>query len=727
MRKRLVGAVLLAASLAITGCGSGVDTQQPGTQKLLAASSAVQADYRAAVQQLYVAYFGRPADPGGEANFSAALVAMNAPTGIQELNAAYASNASLRALVDAFGTSQESQNLYGAGDTSSFVTAIFNNVLGRAPAESGRQFWVDAIDNNGLTRGNAALSILAGALMNQSPQGLLDAALVANRVAAATSFTDTLRTSDAVSDYSGAQAAASARAMLSGVTSSTTSAQYQSRIASTVTLLAQSGASTDRSSAWLNFGRDAQHSAQTGGTSAQTLGRVVWRADVDLQPVYRAINGSPVPNLLSTGHYGSPVISSGNTVILPVKVTSAGTFRIEARSGVDGTLKWQVDTDYVPPTSKTSFNAALTANGRVYFPGAGGKLYYRDNVDGTPGELRTVVFYGAAAYAANQAAYDSSVIINTPLTIDAQGTVYFGFKVAGTNPLGIAGGIARVDADGNGSWVAAAAATGDSRIVKAQASAAPALSYDGTTVYAVMSSVLNGSLRPFGYLVALDSATLATKNKVLLLDHKTGYTADLTEGGTSSPTVGPDGDVYFGVLGDSNSSFYYTGWMLHYDSTLATQKATGPFGWDFTPSIVPASMVAGYTGSSSYLLVSKYNDYYTDEYRMAILDPNATQAHRTDPSVTVMKEVISVLSPFQASTGSYPEWCINTTAVDPSTGSVFMNSSDGYLYRWNLGTNTLSETFNMNNGYYQSYTPVALGPDGKVYSINNAVLMVIGK
>jgi hypothetical protein len=58
---------------------------------------------------------------------------------------------------------------------------------------------------------------------------------------------------------------------------------------------------------------------------------------------------------------------------------------------------------------------------------------------------------------------------------------------------------------------------------------------------------------------------------------------------------------------------------------------------------------------------------------------------------------------------------------------VFVNNSDGYLYRWDLSNNTLAERFNLNTGYFQSYTPTALGPDGKVYAINNAMLTVVGK
>src|SRR5581483_11196036 len=93
--------------------------------------------YSSVVQELYISYFGRPADAAGLSNFENALAAINAPTDIAGLAVAYGSNAAIKGLVDAFGTSAESAALYGNvnGSLSSienFVTAVFENVLGRA-------------------------------------------------------------------------------------------------------------------------------------------------------------------------------------------------------------------------------------------------------------------------------------------------------------------------------------------------------------------------------------------------------------------------------------------------------------------------------------------------------------------------------------------------------------------------------------------------------------------
>jgi hypothetical protein len=159
----------------------------------------------------------------------------------------------------------------------------------------------------------------------------------------------------------------------------------------------------------------------------------------------------------------------------------------------------------------------------------------------------------------------------------------------------------------------------------------------------------------------------------------------------------------------------------------------GSFGWDDTASIVPASMVPSYTGGSSYLLATKYNNYEgvgTGDglNRVAVLDPGASQ---TDPisGRPVMKEVLSILGPtFESgNTGPVKEWCINTAAVDPLTHSVLVNSEDGYLYRWDLHTNSFTQRIQLTSGIAESYTPTVIGADGAVYAVNNAVLFSVGR
>ncbi|HJV81183.1 DUF4214 domain-containing protein, partial [Noviherbaspirillum sp.] len=249
---RYLGIAICAAAVLLAGCGgSGTGSSLQGQDSTGKLATAVQLsssqyakpqalaaqDYTTAVQELYVAYFGRPADSTGLTNFATVLANAGAPADIQGLNNAYSSNSTVRWAIDAFGNSDESKALY-TGDTRSFVTAIYSNVLSRAPDSAGLAWWINAIDNGGLTRGNAALSIMAGALANTTPDGLNDAALIQKRIAVATNFTSTITTPTLVAAYDGNDAAATARNMLGTVTRTTDVTAFRTNIDATLSSLA---------------------------------------------------------------------------------------------------------------------------------------------------------------------------------------------------------------------------------------------------------------------------------------------------------------------------------------------------------------------------------------------------------------------------------------------------------------------------------------------------------
>lgn len=478
---------------------------------------------------------------------------------------------------------------------------------------------------------------------------------------------------------------------------------------------------------WLSYGGNAQHEALSA-VATQSFNRIAWKTPVDLAPQYTQQGYLLV-------HYGSPVITAKNTVILPVKTAADLVYRFEARSGSNGALIWSENSDYVMPDHRwtPTYNVTLTPSNRVYAPGAGGKVYYRDDADASNGTTKTQVFYGDAVYTANKAALDAGVIINTPITSDAQNNIYFGFVAKAGNPANLSSGIARIGADGKGSWVGAKAISGVGSVGKMATNSAVAVSRDGKTIYAVVNGDFVSGVRLTGYLLALDSTTLALKSKVSLDDPYERGPANISDDSTASPLVGPDGDVYIGVLEKTYGTHNARGWLLHFNSDLSVTKTPGSFGWDDTPSIVPASMVPSYKGSSSYLLMVKYNNYARAgtgdaKNKVAILDPNGTQIDSISP-ITTMAEVLTILGP--TPDPSYPggvvEWCVNTAAIDPFTKSVIVNSEDGVLYRWDLTTNKLSEKIRLTGGLGESYTPTAVGPDGQVYAINNAVLFAVGK
>jgi len=487
---------------------------------------------------------------------------------------------------------------------------------------------------------------------------------------------------------------------------------------------------------WSGYSHEAQHDA-IASVASQPLNRILWHTPVDLSV--------PTNN---TGelfiHYGSPLITRSNTVIVPVKTGAAGGFEVEALAGATGATNWVIATDYILPTHGwiPSFSPTLTPKNRLYYSGGGGTVYYCDAPDTTNAfpVVGQTAFYGLTNYIANTNAYLNNVFISTPITTDRYGNIYFGFQVAGSTPLNLQSGIARIDYNGTGTWIAASNAAGDAGIRKVSQNCAPALSNNHKMLYvAVNNSSTPSDFSDYGYLVALDSQTLAPLASVRLKDAKNpANDALLPDDGTASPTVGPDGDVYYGVLENPFPANNDRGWLLHFNSTLTQTKLPGAFGWDDTASIVPASMVPAYRGTSPYLLMTKYNNYADPGLngdgvnKIAILDP---QNSETDPvtGATVMNEVLTIAGPTpdpELRNAAHPnavrEWCINSAAVDPFTKSVLANNEDGRLYRWDLTSNTLSETNVLTAGVGEAYTPTVVGVDGIVYAINNAILFAIG-
>ena len=98
-------------------------------------------------------------------------------------------------------------------------------------------------------------------------------------------------------------------------------------------------------------------------------------------------------------------------------------------------------------------------------------------------------------------------------------------------------------------------------------SSAPAISNDGQTVYIAVNNGASG-VWSTGDLVAVNSNTLAVQHRVALLDPSSGSAAYLPDIGTASPTVGPDGDVYVGVLENPFPNNNDRGWLLHFSGDL---------------------------------------------------------------------------------------------------------------------------------------------------------------
>jgi hypothetical protein len=103
------------------------------------------------VQKVYIAYYLRPADPGGLYWWA------------QQLNAA---GGNMNALIDAYANSEEALRLWGTINSSNIGTLIdkvYMALFNRAPDTGGKQFYVNGFNSGQFTPGTIVLNILDGA------------------------------------------------------------------------------------------------------------------------------------------------------------------------------------------------------------------------------------------------------------------------------------------------------------------------------------------------------------------------------------------------------------------------------------------------------------------------------------------------------------------------------------------------------------------------------------
>lgn len=153
-----------------------------------------------AVQQLYVAYFNRPADTAGLDYWT---------------NVVAAQKGSTAAVSAAFAAEAEYKTAYANMTNAQVVNQVYQNLFGRPAETAGQTYWADLLDRKVITIDKVVAEIAKGAQTT-------DAEAYENKVAGAAAFTAALDTAAEQNGYKGAAANSQAKAFISSITTDAT-------------------------------------------------------------------------------------------------------------------------------------------------------------------------------------------------------------------------------------------------------------------------------------------------------------------------------------------------------------------------------------------------------------------------------------------------------------------------------------------------------------------------
>ncbi len=208
---------------------------------------------------------------------------------------------------------------------------------------------------------------------------------------------------------------------------------------------------------------------------------------------------------------------------------------------------------------------------------------------------------------------------------------------------------------------------------------------------------------------------------------------------SSSITVTPDGSLLFGSYTRYD---FGRGHLIKFDAN-GQFEGSYSFGRDLTPAI--------YQHDGTYSIVIKDNEYgggpqfgsycnvdaycpprQNGPFFITQLDPNLRVEWKFQNTNNQLctRNSDGTISCVPNNSGTQWqnigfEWCINAPVVD-FNGVVYANSEDGDLYAINQGGIVKANIF-LEQALGASYTPLAIGPDGRIYTENKGILFVIGQ
>jgi hypothetical protein len=278
----------------------------------------------ASIQGVYVALFGRPADP----------------TGLAYFNAATQNGANLTAIGDLASTA-EYKTRFENQNNAQIVASIYQSLFNRDPDADGLNFFVNALNTGSLNINNIAIAILDGA------QGS-DKTIVDAKIASANAFTTALDTPTEVAVYAGQSGVDAGVAFLADVT---TTAKTAADADTAVKTLVDNSNVGDLTVA-LTAASDTVSPAAAGTLKTTDKNDTITAAAGHWVAADKIDGGFGVDTLNAT-------VAAGVTV-LAGNVKSVEKFNITATAAVTVNLKEAVGVTHVTNNESTD---ALTLNG----------------------------------------------------------------------------------------------------------------------------------------------------------------------------------------------------------------------------------------------------------------------------------------------------------------------------------------------------------------------------
>jgi hypothetical protein len=523
---------------------------------------------------------------------------------------------------------------------------------------------------------------------------------------------------------------------------------------------------------WPQWGRTPQH----GGAApvlAQPLETIL--ADLLYDPFAEAQKAEVGGALLA--HYPVPLVDDTGVymVFKTGQYTGFGswdtlTWTVKKLVWIGGALQeaWTFESDWKPePLSLTNWEAVflpVLSGDKIYVPGLGGTVHRVSKATGVAdarinpfGDVdpSRYVAGGLAATPDGAVVYDAIGLAAPDPRADVTGAwlvrvarngttsmVDFGTLVPGAPAATDAcqGVFARAERP----WPPSPSAVPPSVPCLSQRpgiNVVPAIAPDGTiytvsrahgsdryaylvAVHPDLSPAWNASLRGLlddGCLLPIDNSNVGCRTGATIgIDPATNDrpAGRVSDQGTSSPVVLPDGAVLIGTLSTYNFS---RGHLFKFDAS-GQALASYDFGWDITPAVFPHD--------GTYSIVLKDNQYFTAGgeayYDVSSLDANlvAEWSFRSTNTESCARQPDGSILCVDDHPDGF-EWCVNQPAID-AAGVAYLNSEDGVLYAIDRSGQVRDHIF-LDAALGAAYTPLSIGPDGVVYSQNNGHLFAVGK